>query len=543
MKINRLTFIIHYLATVYLCVLCCSCGNSSKEDKDHMVFRYNEYSNIPTLDPAFARNPPIIWATNQLFNGLVQLDDSLHVQPDIAKKWIISDDNLTYTFTLRNNIKFHKHSAFKTKDSTRNVIAKDFEFSFNRLIDPKVASPGNWVLKNVKSYKAINDTIFQIQLKKPFPAFLGLMSMRYCSVVPKEAVTFYGTNFRANPVGTGPFKFKLWEENIKLILRRNELYFEKDKNGKQLPYLEAVAVTFLPDKQTEFLQFAKGNIDFLNSLDASYKDELLTPSGKLRDKYKDRVNLSKGPYLNSEYLGFYLDGDKKEVQSELLRKAINYGFDREKMITYLKNGVGTPATSGFIPKGLPGFNNQKGYEYNPEKSRKFIKEYIKLTGDQNPTISIATDSNYQSICEFIQRELEKIGLNIVVDVMPPSTIRKKKWSGELDVFRASWIADYPDAENFLSPYYSKNFTPNGPNYTHFKNETFDKLYEESFSITDVTTRETYYAKMDSIIIAHAPIVPLYYDQVVRFTRKNVKGLTNNPQNFLVLKRVWKEKLP
>lgn len=139
----------------------------------------------------------------------------------------------------------------------------------------------------------------------------------------------------------------------------------------------------------------------------------------------------------------------------------------------------------FIPKGLPGFNNQKGFIYNPTKSRKLIKEYIKLTGNQNPTISIATDSNYQSICEFIQRELEKIGLNIIVDVMPPSTIRKKKWSGELDVFRASWIADYPDAENFLSPYYSKNFTPNGPNYTHFKNETFDRLYEESFSIKDI----------------------------------------------------------
>lgn len=541
MKINQLTSTIHYLAAVYLCILCFSCGNSSKEDKDHLVFRYNEYSNVLTLDPAFARNPSIIWPTNQLFNGLVQLDDSLHIQPDIAKNWTISEDNLTYTFTLRNDVKFHKHAEFKTKDSTRNVIARDFEYSFNRLSDPKVASPGNWVLKNVDNYKALNDTTFQIQLKKPFPAFLGLMSMRYCSVVPKEIVTYYGSDFRANPLGTGPFKFKLWEENVKLILRRNELYFEKDNNGKQLPYLEAVAITFLPDKQTEFLQFAKGNIDFLNSLDASYKDELLTPSGKLREKYKDQVNLSKGPYLNSEYLGFYLDGDKDEVKSKLLRKAINYGFDREKMITYLKNGVGTPATSGFIPKGLPGFNNQKGFEYNPEKSRKLIKEYIKLTGNKNPTISIATDSNYQSICEFIQRELEKIGLNIIVDVMPPSTIRKKKWSGELDVFRASWIADYPDAENFLSPYYSKNFTPNGPNYTHFKNETFDQLYEESFSITDVTIREKYYAKMDSIIIAHAPIVPLYYDQVVRFTRKNVKGLTNNPQNFLVLKRVWKEK--
>ncbi|GAA0729610.1 ABC transporter substrate-binding protein [Aquimarina litoralis] len=506
-----------------------------------MIFRYNEYSNIQTLDPAFARNPPIIWTTNQLFNSLVQLDDSLHVQPDIAKHWNISDDNLTYTFFLRNDIKFHKHPEFKTTDSTRIVVAQDFEYSFNRLIDPKVASPGNWVLKNVEKYKAINDTTFQIQLKKPFPAFLGLMSMRYCSVVPKEIVEFYGSDFRANPIGTGPFKFKLWEENIKLVLRKNELYFEKDATGKQLPYLEAVAVTFLPDKQTEFLQFAKGKIDFLNSLDASYKDELLTPSGKLREKFKDKITFTKSPYLNSEYLGFYLDGENDEVKSELIRKAINYGFDRQKMITYLKNGVGTPANSGFIPNGIQGYNQQKGYTYHPEKAEKLIKEYIRVSGNKTPTIRIATDNNYQSLFEFIQREMEKVGLTVIVDVMTPATIRKKKWSGELDTFRASWIADYPDAENFLSPFYSKNFTPNGPNYTHFKNDTFDQLYEQSFSVTDPTLREQLYIKMDSIVIAHAPIVPLYYDQATRFVQKNVKGLTNNPQNFLVLKRVWKEK--
>ncbi len=541
MKIKHLTLIIRYLTTFYTFIILVSCAGSSGKDKDHLVFRYNHHDNISSLDPAFARDIPNIWSTNQLFNGLVQLDDSLHIIPDIAKKWEISDDGLHYTFVLRNDIKFHKHQQFKTKDSSRLVTAKDFVYSFDRLVDPKVASPGNWVLKNVLTYQAIQDSIFEITLKKPFPAFLGLMSMRYCSVVPKEIVEFYGNTFRANPIGTGPFKFKLWEENVKLVLRKNEHYFEKDASGKQLPYLEAVAITFLPDKQSEFLQFAQGKIDLLNSLDASYKDELLTPSGTLRDKYISQVNISKGPYLNSEYLGFYLDADKEEIQSILLRKAVNYGFDRHKMIKYLKNGIGTPATNGFIPKGIPGFNTIPGYQYDPKKARKLVEQYKKQTGNNNPIIRIATDANYQSICEFIQRELEKVGLDVIVDVMPSSTIRQKKWAGKLESFRASWIADYPDAENFLSPFYSKNHTPNGPNYTHFKNELFDQLYEESFLITDTKLREQQYAKMDSIIIAQAPIVPLYYDEVVRFTQKNIKGLTNNPQNFLILKRVWKEK--
>jgi len=539
---SKITPIIHYIAAIYILSICISCNNSSNSNKDHLVFRYNEYSNTESLDPAFARNPGIIWPTNQIFSSLVQFDATLQVQPDIAKSWKVLDSGLTYSFTLRNDVKFHKHPQFKTKDSTRLVTAKDFVYSFDRLIDPKIASPGNWVLKYVDHYKANNDTIFTIRLKKPFPAFLGLMSMRYCSVVPKEIVEFYGSDFRSNPIGTGPFKFKFWEENVKLVLRRNELYYEKDENGQQLPYLEAVAITFLPEKQSEFLQFAKGEIDFLNSLDASYKDELLTPTGKLRDKYKDRIEISKGPYLNSEYLGFYLDGNTPEIQSEHIRKAVNHGFDRQKMITYLKNGIGTPAIHGFIPKGLPGFHKIKGYEYDPEKAKMYLQKYTEETGNTEPTIHLATDSNYQSICEFIQRELEKIGLTIIVDVMPPSTIREKKWSGELDTFRASWIADYPDAENFLSPFYSKNHTPNGPNYTHFTNKTFDKLYEESFLITDKNKREQSYAKMDSIIVNHAPIVPLYYDQVTHFIQKNVKGMVTNPQNHLFLKRVWKEKI-
>ncbi len=543
MKSTHYSNIIHYLTIVYILLTIVGCNNINTKNKDHLVFRYNEYSNIKSLDPAFARNPSIIWPTNQIFNSLVQFDDSLHVQPDIAKHWQITEDGLTYTFTLRDDVFFHKHKLFKSKSNTRAVVASDFTYSFDRLLDPKIASPGNWVLKNVNSYKAINDTIFEIKLKKPFPAFLGLMSMRYCSVVPKEIVQHYGNKFRSNPIGTGPFKFKLWEENVKLVLRKNELYFEKDKNGKQLPYLEAIAITFLPEKQSEFLQFAKGNIDLLNSLDASYKDELLTPTGKLRARYQDQIQLLKGPYLNSEYLGFYLDKKQNNaVQSKLIRKAVNYGFDRKKMITYLKNGIGTPAINGFIPMGLPGFANISGYEYNPLKSQKLIQEYIETSGDLTPSITLTTDSNYLSICEFIQRELEKSGLKVDIDVLPPSTIREQKWSGKLNVFRASWIADYPDAENFLSPYYSKNFTPNGPNYTHFKNEKFDQLYEESFSITDIEVRQQHYIKMDSILMANAPIVPLYYDQVTRFIQKNVKGMTTNPQNFLILKRVWKEKV-
>lgn len=539
--ITALTFIKIGIGLVAFTFLL-SCSDVNNSAQNHLVFRYNEQYQISTLDPAFARNPSIIWPVNQLFNGLVQLDDNLIVQPDIAKRWTVSDDALTYTFTLRNDVKFHKHPQFHTPDSTRVVNAQDFVYSFNRLTDPKIASPGSWVLSNVKEYEAQTDSTFVMQLKQPFPAFLGLLSMRYCSVVPKEVVAHYGALFRSHPIGTGPFKFKRWEEGVKLVFRKNELYYEKDEYGNALPYLEAVAITFLPDKQSEFLQFAQGNLDFINSLDPSYKDELLTTTGELQDNYKETVNFVKSPHLNTEYIGFFLESTAPEIQSELLRKAANYGFDRSKMIRFLRNGIGEPAIHGFIPKGLPGFSRLKGYTYNPSLARKLVQQYMDETGNTRPKMTIGTNSQYLDICEYIQRELQKIGLELKIEVMPPSTLRQMKSSGDLDAFRASWIADYPDAENYLSLFYSKNFTPNGPNYTHFKSERYDQLYEQSKGMTKAKERYKLYTTMDSLLISKAPIIPLYYDEVVRFTQKNITGFKPNAQNFLVLKRVKKRKL-
>lgn len=515
-----------------------ACEGPDSSNQIQSVFRYNEHKNIGSLDPAFAKDNANIWGVNQLFNGLVEMDDSLNVKPSIAKQWRVDSLGLNYTFYLRNDVYFHKHQVFG-KDSTRHVTASDFVYSFNRLIDPKVASPGSWVMQKVNQVDAINDTILQIKLKQAFPAFLGMLTMKYCSVVPKEAIVFFGTNFRSNPIGTGPFKFKRWEENIKLIFRKNELYFETEANGNQLPYLEAVAITFLPDKQSEFLQFTQGNLDFLNALDASYKDDILNPDGSLSSVYKSNTNLMRAPYLNTEYLAFYLNSDISEIQSLKLRKAINLGFDRHKMMLYLRNGVGIAANGGFIPQGLPGYNNTSGYSYNPDLAKKLLQEFKTETGISNPSITITTTSNYLDFCEYMQRELQKTGLDVKVDVMPASALKDAKANGKLDIFRASWVADYPDAENYLSLFYSGNFAPNGPNYTHFSNRLFDELYQQSFSEIDIEKRHQLYSKMDSIVMAEAPVIVLFYDEVIRFTKKNVEGLGINPINLLDLKRVSK----
>ena len=186
--------------------------------------------------------------------------------------------------------------------------------------------------------------------------------------------------FRNHPCGTGPFQFKSWEEGQALVLLKNEKYFETDSSGKKLPYLDAIKTTFYDNKATEFLLFQQGRLDFINDIDASFKDEVLTKKGELRKEWKGKIMLFKHPYLNTEYLGILIDSSNALVKNSPLRfkkirQAINYGFDRRKMILYLRNSIGIPAESGFVPAGLPSFDSTvvEGYHYNPGESKTIIE--------------------------------------------------------------------------------------------------------------------------------------------------------------------------
>ena len=138
--------ILKHISILCLLLIAVSCQKTLSESRDHLVFRYNEHANITSLDPAFAKDQRNIWAVHQLFNGLVEMDSDLNVIPAIATSWKVSDDALTYVFTLRDDVQFHKHELFG-KDSTRTVTAHDFEYSFGRILDDKLASSGRWILK------------------------------------------------------------------------------------------------------------------------------------------------------------------------------------------------------------------------------------------------------------------------------------------------------------------------------------------------------------------------------------------------------------
>ncbi len=534
-----------YLLLIIIVFVMLSCQRDY-ENNGLRIFRYNEAAGITSLDPAFSRDLANLWACNQIFDGLVKLDDKLEVKPSVANSWEITEGGTTYTFFLRDDVYFHPHEAF-AGGKGRRVSAYDFEYSYYRILDPRLAAPGSWVFNNVadSGFQALNDSTFRIKLKHAFMPFLGLLSMQYCNVLPKEVIEFHGKDFRKNPIGCGPFYLKYWKEGVKLVLHKNPEYFERDEAGERLPYLDAVAITFLIDKQSAFLQFIQGKIDFLSGIDASYKDELLTPDGQLNPAYEDQIYLNREPYLNTEYLGVMVDtidgSGKIPLTDKLIRQAISYGFDREKMMRYLRNSIGIAGNGGIIPAGMPSFDTtySYGYSYDPQRSAELLELAGYPGGTGLPSITLTTSPEYLDLCKYIQHELMLLGFDISISVSPPAAIKEMKAQAKIPFFRASWIADYPDAENYLSLFYSRNFCPAGPNYTHYADPAYDQLYEASLAILDDSTRYQAYLMMDEMIMDEAAVIILFYDEVLRFVRKDISGLGSNPVNLLDLTNVIK----
>ncbi len=529
-----------------------SCGGDSDKKDTRKVFSYNEIAGVSSLDPAAASNFENIWPVNQLFDGLVQTDDDMNIVPSIAKRFSISADGLVYTFNLRQDVYFHDNACFKDGKG-RKVIAKDFEYSFNRLFDSKVSSATS-LLTNIdrtektayKGFEATNDSTFKIYLKQPFSSFMNILTMKFFSVLPYEAIELYGSEFRKNPVGTGPFVYKLWEEGTKLVLHKNPNYFEVDENNTRLPYLDAVSVSFIKERETAFMELLNGKFDMLSGADAFNTNEVLTKEGQLQEAYTKRFNLQKATFLKTDYIGILVDEKIESVKNsplklKAIRQAINYGFDRVKLIKYLRNGIGEPATSGFIPKGLKSYNPTlvKGYDYNPDKVKELLEEAGYPGGKGLPEIVLHTTENYKEQVEFIQSQLAALNIKLQINIEKSTVLRQAVNRCEYNLFKKSWVGDYASEENFMSLFYSKNFAPEGVNYFHYKNDEFDIYYEKVQQETNVSAKTKLFQKMENLIINDAPVIPLYYDEVVRIVSKNISGLTTNPMNLLNLKKVRK----
>ena len=532
--INR-SVINRFLVVMHITLLLISCKNDS-QNNEKKIIRFNSPTGITSLDPAFARTQENIRAVNQLFNGLLQLDDNLNIIPAIAKNYTISSDAKTYTFVIKKGILFHNDPVFKSEQ--REVIAQDFVYSFNRIINPNTASDGAWIFNEIidqqEPFYAPNDSTFEIHLKKPFTPLLSMLTMAYCYVVPMEAVEYYGKGFGKKPIGTGPFQFANWAEGIKLNLVKNKHYFESTLTHP-IPKINAVSIYFVQSKQTELLEFTQGKLDLFTGLESSFKDEILTAEGTLMPKYTANFALKKSPFLNTEYLAFNLEDSTSPVQDVNLRKAINHCINRTKMIRYLRNGIGKPANGGFCPIGLPSFRPLKNQQYDVDLAQQYL---VKSAIKQTKPLLLTTTADYLDLCILVQKNCADIGIDIKIDVVPSSLLKQQKSSGDLTFFRSSWIADYPDGENYMACFYSSNTAPNGPNYTRYNNLDFDTKYLQLLSETYPTKRQDLFAELQYKLEIDQPYALLFYDESIWIRTKKVQNVKINAMNHLDLRQAY-----
>jgi peptide/nickel transport system substrate-binding protein len=214
------------------------------------------------------------------------------------------------------------------------------------------------------------------------------------------------------------------------------------------------------------------------------------------------------------------------------RKAIHHCIDREAMIKYLRNGVGQPADGGFSPKGLPAYRKAPTNYYDPELAQDYL---AKSKQSQSKPLILTTTSNYLDLCILVQKNCAEIGIDIKIDVVPSSLLKQQKSAGDLAFFRSSWIADYPDGENYMACFYSPNKAPNGPNYTQLESKLFDSNYEKLLSAAEPSRRYALFSTLENELLTQQPFVLLFYDESIWIRNKKVTGVQINALNYLDLR--------
>ncbi|MBI4654227.1 MAG: ABC transporter substrate-binding protein [Nitrospirae bacterium] len=467
-----------------------SCKSSNRID-GYVYYRLS--ANPSTLDPALIVDVTGGAISAKLFNGLVRLDESLRVVPDIAYKWEISQDGRSYIFYLKKDVLF---------SNRREVTAYDFKYSFERVLSPHTMSPNTWVLDridgtedfingnvgDVKGIRVEGRYRLKITLKEPFAPFLSLLCMTAAYVVPKEEIERLGVDFSVYPSGTGPFILKEWRHNQFLRLEARNDYFD----GK--PVIMGIMYRIIPEDLTVVAEFESGNLDVITVPASEFRRYKESP------KWRDLI--SSAPGINTYYLGF--NCDRAPFNNPLLRKAVSYAIDREKILKTIYEDRGILA-SGPIPHVLKTWDIPQRYSYNSQKAISLLKQAGYPNGVKIK-IYLTSDQEVMDILEVIQGYLKNVGIDAELRQLEWSAYKEAINKGEPDAFWISWWADYPDPENFLFPlFHSSNLGPAG-NRARFKDKEVDVLIEKGQRSMDKKMRDKYYHNAEELIVEYAPWV-------------------------------------
>jgi len=483
-------------------------------------------NDLTTLDPQIGYDWQNWSVIKSIFDGLMDYEPgSTVLRPDLAESYTISDDGQTYTFKLRDGLKFHNGRA---------VTAADVKYSLERAVNPATQSPGGGYFSVIKGYDemaggsatelsgvtAPDDKTVVIQLNRPDATFLHLMAINFGYVVPKEEVEKAGANFGIAPVGTGAFKFVEWVPGQRLVLERFADYYQAG-----VPYLDKLTFEFGQDPTVAVLRLQKGEIDITGDgiPPAQFSEIMSDPASQ------DLIAI--GEQLHTGYVT--LNAKLPPLDNVKVRQAINMAINKERIVKLINNR-GAPASQP-LPPAMPGYDTaQKGYEFNPDKAKALLAEAGFPDGFDTELYAMNVDPNPR-IAQAIQQDLAAVGVRAEVKSLAQAEViaaggetkAPMIWSGGM-----AWIADFPDPANFYYGILGCGSVGNGGwNWAGYCNEGLDQRANQADSMVTAeqsAARTEAWKGIFNDLMKDAPWVPVFNEK--RFTYHSAR-LGGDPALF------------
>jgi len=446
-----------------------------------------------------------------VYEGLVRQNEHLQIVPQLARSWEISEDGLVYTFHLVQGARFH---------NGREFVADDVKYSIERIQDPKTGHPYIEDYQIITDVTVIDDYTVQIKFARPCARGLQLLAGNWCAIVPKEVVEQYG-DLNAHPCGTGPFVFKerVAEDHVTLVAFKD--YYEKG-----IPYLDKVIFKVIPEEFSRMADLKAGNIDVLYGVSPEIVATL---------KKDPNVNYLECSSSNVAFL--YLHTQVPPFDDVRVRQAVNYGINREELVTALFGGLASPIAQ-LVPPNSPVPVKQIEPIYDPDKAKALLAEAGYPNGGVRVTFDAPVFSKlYKELGDLIQLQLMQVGFDVKMSHIDPGTyeekvIRNKDFQMSLD-----GTSEHPDPDVKL---YVRAHTGAVTNIAEYSNPIVDELLERGRIVTDVNARAEIYNEVMAILYEEAPIIPLLNTKWYLFVRKRVHNMPLDGLTMLQLREVWVE---
>ena len=547
------------------------CGHQTRMNRTEPsgeITYYGIAGRIRGFDPIKAGDVASAMAISKVSEGLLQYSYLIRpycVEPCLCESMPdVSEDGLVYTFAIRRGIYFQDAPCFTaTNGKGRELVAEDFVYSIKRVADVKNTSTGYWAFNNrivgldefrsassgdtptdydrpVEGLRATDRYTLQIRLERPYPQLLWILTMHYAFAVPREAVEYYGKDFVNHPVGTGPFRLVSWKKNYRLEFERNPKWAETGRieryptkgapgdaeeglladAGKPIPFIDRIVQYVIDDSSTLWLMFLTGQLEF-SGISRDNWDAVITPEKTLAQTLLNRgVCMYSTPALDTYYIGFNLE-DPVVGKNTRLRQALTCAFNSAEYIKFYNDRI--IRAKGPIPPGVAGYDKKPSpYPFDLERARQLLAEAGYPDGKDPQTgrrlklsidVGNANDPEVRASIELIADFMNKIGvlLEPVYNNWPSFLDRLDR--RQVQLYNLGWVADYPDAENFLQLFYGPNSSP-GPNHSNYDNSEYNALYKQVRVMQDSHERIALYRKMADIVIEDCPWIfknhPLSY---------------------------------